>query len=283
MTHKKHILIIVTAAAGIILAGTAGFLYYQNNLSREARIYGEEIKLLKNHLNPAAEKSGSETVRVPILIYHHIGPLHPTATPNLKSFSIDTEMFEKQLAYLQSKGYNTISFEQLGNNLTWNAALPKKPVILSFDDGWENQYIYALPLLQKYGFTATFFVPTANIGHHHILNWDEIKKIDRAGMVIGAHSITHPFLNKITEDEAKKEIVESKQTIEKNLGKTVYDFAYPYGQYNDRVIQMVKEAGYRTARTTDLGIYQKKEILWNLKGMLIFNDFNGFLKKLGDK
>ncbi len=270
-----------SAAAAIIIIGAAGFYIWQTFFSPETQRYGAEITMLKNHLSPANDKKTSAS-RVPILVYHHIGPLHPAATPNLKSFSMGEEMFEKQMAYLQSKNYTTISFEQLNNHLLYNANLPKKPVIISFDDAWENQYIYALPLLQKYGFTATFFIPTKNLGHSHVLSWDEIKKIDQAGMVIGSHTETHPFLDKITDEESRKEIIDSKKIIEENLGKTIYDFAYPYGAYNNHAIQIVKEAGYRTARTTDAGIYQKKEIVLNLKGMLVFDNFDGFLRKLGD-
>ncbi len=279
--HKKHIIVMVLAAAGIIIAGAAGFFCWQKFFSPEARMYAAELATSKNHLSPADDKGGSGAARVPILVYHHVGPLHPMATPNLKSFSISEKMFEKHLAYLQTKGYSTISFEQLNNHLKHNANLPKKSVIITFDDAWENQYTYALPLLKKYNFSATFFIPTKNIGHRHILTWDQIKKLDRAGMKIGSHTETHPFLNKITEEEGKKEIIESKKIIEYNLGKTIYDFAYPYGQYNDRVIKMVEDAGYRSARTTDLGVYQKKEIVLNLKGALIFDNLNGLIKILG--
>lgn len=269
------------AGAAVFILGN-GYFYYQNNLSREARMYGEEMKWLKNHLIIAADKPEPEAVKVPILIYHHIGPLHATATKNLKAFSVDTKMFEKHLTYLQSKGYAAISYGQLDDYLLYGAKLPAKPVIISFDDGWENQYTYALPLLLKYGFTATFFIPTEIIGHRHLLSWAEIKELDRAGMVIGSHTETHPFLNKIPDEQLKKEVMESKKILEDGLGKPVYDFAYPYGKYDDRVIQVAEAAGYRTARTTDSGIYQKRDIVFKLKGMLIFNNFDGFLKTLED-
>ena len=280
--HKKHILMMALAGAAILVLGGGYFLYFQNHLSREARMYGEEMKLLKNHLIIAPDRPEPEAVKVPILVYHHIGPLHAAATKNLKAFSVDAEMFEKHLAYLQSKAYTTISYEQLDNYLLYGAKLPEKPVIISFDDGWENQYTYALPLLLKYGFTATFFIPTGIIGHRHLLSWAEIKKLDRAGMVIGSHSETHPFLDKIPDEQLKKETMESKKILESGLGKPVNDFAYPYGEYNDRVIRIAKAAGYRTARTTDLGIYQKRDIIFRLKGMLTFNNFDGFLKNLGE-
>jgi len=274
----------VAAAVAIISLGAIGFFYYKNNLSQEAKIYAEEIKMLKSYqgrLAPAEEKIKTNAIRVPILVYHGVGPFYLGASQHLKTFGVEPETFERQLQYLKTNSFTSVSFEQLTNSLSNKLRLPEKPVILTFDDGWKNQYIHAFPLLKKYNFTATFFIPTDSIGKRSLLNWDEIKEMDRAGMVIGSHTKKHLFLDDVGDEELKEELVESKKILESQLEHLVLDIAYPYGRYNEKVLKAVKDAGYRDARTTDPGVYQPKTDIFKLKGILIFNNLEGFVGALG--
>ena len=128
-------------------------------------------------------------------------------------------------------------------------------MIISFDDDWEGQYTYALPLLKKYGFTATFYIWVVVVGMKHHMTWDEVKELDAAGMQIGCHTLTHPFLQRVRSDDAlRREIVVSKKRIEEHIGKPVTTFAYPFGQYNERVVSFVREAGFTSARSTWPGV-----------------------------
>lgn len=269
-------------AGSIVAIGISAIIFYQNFLSQEAKIYKEELRVaayksdFKGGLNPSKNSS-----KVPILVYHGVGPFYFGASKHLKTFGVEPETFEKQLQYLKSAGFTTISFQQLSNHLADSAKLPDKPVILTFDDGWKNQYLHAVPLLKKYGFTATFFIPTDSIGKRSMLNWEEIKIMHKAGMVIGSHSRSHPFLNEAKDfEELKKEIMESKKTIEDNIGVAVQDFAYPYGKYDERTVAVVKAAGYNTARGTNYGVYQNQLNLFTLKSILIFNNLDDFKKVL---
>lgn len=280
--HKKHIKLMLLAGACFLFLGAAGFVFYKNNLSRESRMYVAELAAGRSHWLKESDKPGPEASKVPILVYHGVGPFYPGASKHLKTFGVEPEMFERQMEYLKSQGYSTISFEQLNNRLLNNAKLPAKPVILTFDDGWENQYIYALPLLKKYNFAATFFVPVAIIGTPHYLNWQELREMQSAGMVIGSHTETHPFLDDVSDEKLKKELAKSKSMLESNLQKSIDVTAYPYGRYNDKVLQAAKDAGYKMARSTDAGFFLRQGDLLKLKGALIFNNFDGFLKSLGD-
>lgn len=137
--------------------------------------------------------------------------------------------------------------------------LPPNPVILSFDDGWEDQFTYAFPVLRKYGFTATFFIVTNYVGRRDFLSWNQIRNLASAGMTIGSHSCTHPFLSRIVDHSVlESEISGCKRTIELHLGKPIEEFAYPYGAFNQSVIQLVEKAGYRSARADYFGMWHSK-------------------------
>ena len=153
-----------------------------------------------------------------------------------------------------------------------------KPVLLTFDDGWENQYKYAFPLLKKYGMLATFYVYTNPIGTKHFLSWDEIREMDAAGMTIAAHSVSHPYYKELSLAAVKDEVEKSKQIIESHIGKPVVHFASPFGYTNPDIIEIIKAAGYKTARTTYKGIYQDNA--FRLRGFLVSDNYKDFVKEL---
>jgi peptidoglycan/xylan/chitin deacetylase (PgdA/CDA1 family) len=202
-------------------------------------------------------------VEIPILIYHHVVP--GGGSPVLY---VTPGGFEQQLQYLQSNGYQSISFADLANCLEYGAPLPERPVILSFDDGWANQYQYAFPLLQKYGFTGTFYVVSGYIDHQNFMTTEQLKTMMAAGMVIGGHSRTHPTLAGIGSARLQDEVAGSKAWLEDRLGVAIDTFAYPYGSYSAATVAAVKAAGYRTARTVDTGTQAKGDSLALLPAVL---------------
>lgn len=188
-------------------------------------------------------------VEIPLLVYHHVVP--GGGSPVLY---VTPDGFEQQLRYLQNNGYHSISFADLANCLEYGAPLPERPVILSFDDGWENQYQYAFPLLQKYGFGGTFYVVTGYLDHQNFMTTDQLKTMMAAGMIVGSHTRTHPVLPSIGNTQRlKDEIAGAKVWLEDRFGVAIDTFAYPYGSYTATTVAMVKAAGYRTARTVDDG------------------------------
>jgi peptidoglycan/xylan/chitin deacetylase (PgdA/CDA1 family) len=212
---------------------------------------------------------GKDTAIVPILIYHAIRPYIPSDTTNVRRYIATPATLDAELSWLKANGYSSITFDDLARHLTHGDALPAKPVIISFDDDWQGQYEYGLPLLKKYGFTATFYIWVVVVGMKHHMTWDEVKELDAAGMQIGCHTLTHPFLQRIRSDEAlRREIVVSKQRIEEHIGKPVTSFAYPFGQYNERVVAFVKEAGFTSARSTWPGVVHSTDGLFSLTGLI---------------
>ena len=221
---------------------------------------------------PAASQSIetlSDRQSVPILIYHSIRPYRAEDLPGVRKFITTPDALDEEFAYLKENDYTTIDFDSLELSLRTGAALPPKPVIICFDDGPETQYVYALPLLRKYSFTATFFLFTNAIGREHYLSWDQVLALSAEGMQIGCHTRFHPYLTRITdENRLWDEIEGAKQRLESRLGRPVTAFAYPFGQYNEHVVDVVKKAGYTCARGTYPGIRHGREEIFTLTGLI---------------
>lgn len=226
------------------------------------------------------EKIEQNEIQVPILVYHSVRPAKATDTKSQKEFNIEPERFIEQLRYLKTNGYTGISYDDLVAYFD-GEDLPEKPIIISFDDGWKNQYEYAFPILKAENFTATFFIFTNAIGHDNYFSWDQLKELQQAGMKIGSHSRYHPYLWKITDNvELEKEIIGSKETIESQLGETVTVFAYPFGIYSSSTIDMVKSAGYSSARSGDYGTHHTKNDLFTLRSVQAVSDMKYFAERL---
>jgi len=212
---------------------------------------------------------GTGSTIVPILIFHSTRPYIESDTPAVRRFVATPDTLEQELAYLRDDGYVSITFDDLVSHITKNTPLPQRPVILSFDDDWESQYTYAFPLLEKFGFTATFYIWTAVVGREHHMTWDEISTLAKAGMQIGCHTITHPYLTRVKSDVSlRREIIGARTLIEEHVGVPVTTFAYPFGQYNERVAAIVREAGFTSARSTWPGVLHSQEGLFSLTGLL---------------
>ncbi len=212
----------------------------------------------------------AQTSKIPILTYHSIDE-----SGSVISTSPDT--FRKQMQFLAGADFNIVSLKTLGESLLENAALPPKTIVLTFDDGFQNFYTSAFPVLNEYNFPATVFLITDYCGKFNdwagnlltlepskLMDWDEIKELSKNNIEFAAHSRTHPDLTKLNTDKAAREIVESKLVIEERLGVEVTDFAYPYGNYNLPVKQLT-EKHFRTACSTRLGKVQAGDDLFSLK------------------
>ena len=195
-------------------------------------------------------------VRVPILMYHYISDPPRGANDIRLDLSLSGPDFELQLRYLINEGYHSISMQDLIMHIQQGTPLPAKPIILTFDDGYKDAFTVAFPLLKKYGFTGTFFIFTQPIEKENrdYLSWQEVELMSAAGMEIGCHSYSHPDLREQPDDMLITEIVDTKKEIESHIHKPVLSFCYPASTYDSRVLQVVHEAGYWAAVTTQQGI-----------------------------
>ena len=188
---------------------------------------------------------------VPILYYHYIRTIQPSAQ-NLLSFnlSIPPALFAQQMALLAVEGAHPITLAALMEALAGKRGLPPRPVVLTFDDGYADFATVAEPVLARYGFVATDFVVSGFVNKPRYMTAAQILSMEAAGMVIGSHTVHHVDLAAVPPAAAWLEIANGKNALEKLLGHSVLDFAYPYGGFNAVVAQLVEQAGFRDAVTT---------------------------------
>ena len=203
------------------------------------------------------------TVQVPILMYHHISDIVPTTILG-SSLTVTPTAFSKQLDYLKQQGYHTITFNQLFDALYYGGPLPHHPIILTFDDGYDDAFHFALPILQAHGYTGMFYIITGKVGWVSYLNWQQISNILAGGMQIGSHTVHHVDMGSLvlySTALAQHELQASQAALQNHLGITIQQFCYPSGEpfhhgslaARQQIVALLASDGYVGA-TTDPGI-----------------------------
>lgn len=225
-------------------------------------------------------------VSVPVLMYHRIRDVLLVTERSDIEFSVPPESLEQQLSYLHDKGYQTISLSDLSESFENRTPLPSKSVLLTFDDGFRDFYLNAFPLLKKYNMRAVAFYVGGYSNFPGYMDQQMLREIHNSGLVdIQAHTMSHSLLTKLKLEEQRREIFESKQVLETILGKKINYFAYPYGNFDQNVINLTAEAGYRLGFGTTPGMILRKSEKLSLPRISItgFDDLKRFEQKLGVK
>lgn len=196
---------------------------------------------------------GRNPVRVPILMYHYIRAYHNPRDPLLTDLSVDPADFRNQMEWLDRNGYNPIDFNDLRDYFSGTSALPARPLILTFDDSYADFYTEAYPTLRGLGFKAVAYVIAGFLGGSGRFTREQALEMEHNGIEIASHTIRHLDLTTLSGDRLEEEVAGSKRNLEELLGHPVLDFCYPAGRYSPRVVQVVREAGYDTATTTEPG------------------------------
>jgi len=152
-------------------------------------------------------------VQVPILMYHHVAIPGPNADAIRRDLSVSPAAFEAQMAYLASHGYRPVSLLDLFEHLQGGQALPPRPIILTFDDGYDDNYTSAYPILRRYGLQGTFFIITGLVGRPGYLTWEQAREMRRGGMSLESHTCNHPDLAKGAPWYVDKEVKEAKSAL----------------------------------------------------------------------
>lgn len=185
---------------------------------------------------------------VPIIMYHNVAQ-----SDTIKSNTVDPNVFERHMAYLKKHNFNVISFNELIQLTRAKKPIPKKSAVITFDDGYEDNYTSAFGILKKYEYPAIMFVPSDLIGNEGYLTWAQVREMADNGISFGSHTRHHVYLPDLTEAEQKDEIFESKRILEQRLGRSINYFAYPIGGFSDTIKSMVRNAGYIGAAATNRG------------------------------
>ena len=200
----------------------------------------------------------SPTTGVPILAYHQVSEADDI-------YSVTAGQFEEQMAYLAEKGYNAISLKELFDFFDGKGNLPDKPIVITFDDGYEDNVLTALPIMEKYKMRSTVFVVPSLVGTTEYLSWEQVSEMQKHHTEIGSHTMSHVGMNEISSVDQRRELQESKTALEEHLGQPITFFAYPYGQFTAITQQLLKDTGYRGACSGITGLNNKGTDVYALK------------------
>ncbi|MFB7335599.1 polysaccharide deacetylase family protein [Streptomyces adustus] len=201
---------------------------------------------------------------VPILMYHAVA-----ADPNdaTRTLSVAPEAFAEQMALVGDLGLTPLGTAELAARWRSGRPLPARPVLITFDDGYEGVHRHALPVLAKHGFAATLFVSTGWLrgaydtggGLDRMLDWDQVRELGAADVEIGGHSHSHPQLDQLDEDTLRAELTRCRDIVADELGAPPLSFAYPYGYSSRRVRQAVRAHGFAQALAVGNGLARRRQ------------------------
>jgi len=197
---------------------------------------------------------------LPVLTYHKIG-VRPWRA-RLKGLYLSPRLFDRQMRELRDAGFRSATLDEAARP----EGNPGRGIVITFDDGWRSVFDNALQPLAAHGFRAIHYLVVNTIGRTNewnrpsreaeepMMDAHQVRDWLAAGHDIGSHTLTHPFLSRISQDEARREIVESRKKLEDLFGRPIRHFCYPYGDFNPVVRELVEGAGYQTACTTNFGV-----------------------------
>jgi peptidoglycan/xylan/chitin deacetylase (PgdA/CDA1 family) len=194
--------------------------------------------------------------QVPIFMYHEVADaavLEAVAGRIQPGYVVTAEAFESHLACLRNLDCRSLTLTELVDWLRHGKAIPKRSVVITFDDGFAGNSTLATPLLQKYGFTATFFIATNRIGDAAMLTWDQLRDMSSRGMAIESHTASHPLLSTLSADETRRELASSREALERGLGTRVRYISLPNGDSNRWYEDLARETGYEGGCGSEFG------------------------------
>ncbi|MBI4363502.1 MAG: polysaccharide deacetylase family protein [Candidatus Doudnabacteria bacterium] len=221
-------------------------------IAAEARILPTATAPTITQLSP---KQLPQSFSVPVLMYHHVKIVDPYANALDRNLTVSPSDFEQQVKYFAESGFQSVTLGQVSSALSAGASLPAKPIVFTFDDGYEDVFINAVPILQKYNYVGSFAVVPGFFGFKGYASWDQVKAAADAGMELVSHTMHHIDLTnrKYSFEDLMVELEGSKLFLESRINKPVDVLIYPYGKYDQRAMEAARKAGYKIAFTTEFG------------------------------
>jgi len=232
---------------------------------------------------PQSASAAIPSTYVPILMYHYIrvNPL-PQDQAGF-ALSVTPTAFRSQMRYLAANHFNVISLGRAVDAIRQHQALPYRPVVLTFDDGYADFYSTAIPELRRWGYTATDYVIPGFVGHPSFMNWSEVVRADALGFTIGAHTMHHVPLASVSAASALSEMSQSKVVLQGMLRHPVSEFAYPFGSFNGYLANQARGMGFESATTTVPGAWHQPGDLWRLSRQRVggYTALSDFARQVG--
>ena len=185
---------------------------------------------------------------VPVLYYHSIDPSESNEV------ILSPQKLKAQLQYIKDSGYTTLTMTELNDYISKHTPIPEKSIVITFDDGYKDNYTNAFPILKELDMKATIFVITSVIDDGYYLSKNEIKELSDYGIDIQSHTVKHLHLNTLSYEEQLKELKSSKETLEAITNKPVISVAYPFGDHDENTLKAAKASGYNLGFLTDKGL-----------------------------
>lgn len=215
--------------------------------------------------HPLRRLRASGEAHIAVLMYHSISDRNGQGVHPYYETTTSTDIFAQQMRFLHDHGYSAIGLTELLKFVTYGKPLGKS-VAITFDDGYGDFYTEAFPILSRYGFAATVFLPTGYIGkttkqfkNRDCLTWGEVRELHRAGVTFGSHTVTHPQLTESTSGQLEYELRQSKETIEEQIGAPILAFSYPFAfpegrrEFTGRLRDKLQGCGYECGVCTAVG------------------------------
>jgi peptidoglycan/xylan/chitin deacetylase (PgdA/CDA1 family) len=206
---------------------------------------------------------------IPILTYHQVGHFSPDTVRRQRGNYVDAARFREQVRLLRTLGYSAVTLSQLSAWLAGGESLPRRPIVFTFDDAYQNVFQHAFPVLREVGWTATTFVVTSQLSGRN--EWDLVKGIKPAALMtpaqittlrlsgweVGAHSRSHTRLNGLEPQALRHEIRGSQLDVAQLTGEVPHSWCYPYGDLDDQAVSAVQDAGFTAAVTLRRGVVRR--------------------------
>jgi len=233
---------------------------------------------------------------VSILMYHQVGDF-PAMRAHRANYC-DRRRFAQQMGLLNALGYRVLDLDQALAGLRGDWAMPARSLVLTFDDGYDNFADQALPILARYGFTATVYVISAWLGQPiqwysqepdrprpRLMDAGRLREIQAAGMTLGSHTVSHARLAEIPPADQRRELLDSKADLEAMLGRPVRHLCYPFGSFDFETLRVARAAGYVSATTCLRGAATPEDhpLVLPRKAISFGDSLLGFAWKLGVK
>lgn len=262
MTMKREIQVVLIVVL-IFLLVLVGSVFYvaeeradipkENKILYEQYIHSKDIwEPSISIINAKKEISNTENNNVPILMFHNVAPLPQNASELTKSLTVDPKLFESMMDYLYKNGFTPITLKELKDMWAGTTPMPKKPIVLTFDDGDKGVYQYAFPILKKYNFKFVIFLITkyTPMHTHFYMNEKEVKEMLDSGLCeVGTHTRDHVNLKKASILTKIYEIKSCTNDIKKMFGFSPTSFCYPFGGFDMESVSLLRNYGYTMAVT----------------------------------
>jgi peptidoglycan/xylan/chitin deacetylase (PgdA/CDA1 family) len=199
----------------------------------------------------------NEDVGIPVLYYHSVLP--DSEVPTKNEVTISPEKLKEELQLVKNLGYTTLTMSEVNDYIINNKEIPQKSILITFDDGYTDNYVHAFPILKELNMKATVFVISSGIDSGYYMSSDQLKEMSNYGIDIESHTVNHVHLNTLSYEQQLKELKDSKAKIESVTNKNVLSIAYPFGDFNDNSKKAALDAGYSLAFTTNKGLANRTD------------------------